>query len=295
MASFPAVRRSWIVLPMSNPEHLPTNSQPLAGRTIVITRALAQADDFSVELQKYGAEVVVCPTIEVRALDNYELLDEAIDHLYGYDWLIFTSVNGVDFFFPRLESRGRDRSDLDELRVCAIGEATAERLNDLHVHVDVVPGVSKAEGVFAALKTFVGGDEGLSNLNVLIPRASAGRDYLPKALQDAGARVDVVPAYRTSLPANLDRGRVAAMLSGGTDCIAFTSASTVRNLAKLFDTHDLSEVLAGVVIACIGDITAETASSYGLNVAIQPQEFTIPALARSIAAYFANLSQKSNY
>lgn len=253
---------------------------------MVITRALAQADDFSAELQKYGAEVILCPTIEITEPDSYERLDEAIDHLYGYDWLIFTSVNGVDYFFRRLKARDRPASDIDELRVCAIGEATAERLNDLHAHVDVIPEEFKAEGVFEALKSFVGGADGLKNLNVLIPRATVARDYLPRALEESGARVDVVPAYRTSLPKSLDRGRVAAMLSGGTDCIAFTSSSTVKNLAQLFDTQDLSGALRGVVIACIGDITATTAADYGLRVDIQPDEFTIPALARSIAEYF---------
>ena len=265
---------------------LVANTQTLAGRTVVITRALAQADDFAAELQSYGAKVILCPTIEISALDSYERLDEAIDHLYGYDWLVFTSVNGVDYFFQRLKARDRNTSDIDDLRVCAIGEATAERLNDLHVHVDVIPEEFKAEGVFEALKNFVGGTDGLRNINVLIPRASVARDYLPKALEESGARVDVVPAYRTSLPRNLDRGRMAAMLSGGADCIAFTSSSTVRNLAQLFDTQDLSEALAGVVIACIGDITATTAAEFGLRVEIQPDEFTIPALARSIADYF---------
>jgi len=275
---------------MSNLEtqHDPTFSRTnvLAGRTVVITRALAQADDFATELQKYGAEVVMCPTIEIGEPDSYERLDEAIDHLYGYDWLIFTSVNGVDYFFQRLKARDRSTSDIDELKVCAIGGATAERLTDLHVHVDVIPDEFKAEGVFDALKRFVGGPAGLRNLNVLIPRASVARDYLPRALEESGARVDVVSAYRTSLPANLDRGRVAAMLSGGADCIAFTSSSTVKNLAQLFDTPDLGEALAGVVVACIGDITATTAKEFGLMVEIQPDEFTIPALARSIAQYF---------
>jgi uroporphyrinogen III methyltransferase/synthase len=263
-----------------------TTDQPLAGRTVVITRAQSQADDFVAELERYGAEVVLCPTIEIRELENYERLDEAVEHLYGYDWLIFTSVNGVEHFFKRLAVRERDASDLDELKVCAIGDATAEKLRDLHVHVDVVPEEFKAEGVFSALKRFVGGAEGLKGLNVLIPRASVARDYLPKALEESGARVDVVPAYRTSLPADLDRGRVAAMLSGSADCIAFTSSSTVKNLARLFDTEDLSEALAGVVIACIGNITATTAADYGLRVEIQPPQFTVPALARAIAEHF---------
>jgi uroporphyrinogen III methyltransferase/synthase len=265
-----------------------TPNQPLAGRTVVITRAQNQAEEFVTELEQYGAQVILCPTIEIRELESYERLDEAIEHLYGYDWLIFTSVNGVEHFFKRLKAHERDASDLDEVKVCAIGEATAARLRDLHVHVDVIPEEFKAEGVFAALERFVGGTEALKGLNVLIPRASVARDYLPKALEQAGARVDVVPAYRTSVPDNLDRGRVAAMLSGNGDCIAFTSSSTVRNLAQLFDTQDLSEALAGVVIACIGDITATTAADYGLQVKIQPQPFTIPALARAIADYFSS-------
>ena len=264
-----------------------TNTQPLAGRTVVITRAQNQADEFVAELERYGADVVLCPTIEIRELESYERLDEAIEHLYGYDWIIFTSANGVEYFFQRLKTANRDVSDLDELKTCAIGEATADRLRDLHVHVDVIPEEFKAEGVFSALERFVGGTKELENVNILIPRASVARDYLPQALEKAGARVDVVPAYRTELPADLDRGRVAAILSGSADCIAFTSSSTVRNLARRFDTLDLSVVLAGIVIACIGDITATTAANYGLRVNIQPQQFTIPELARAIADYFS--------
>ncbi|HAF12340.1 MAG TPA: hypothetical protein DCK93_03390 [Blastocatellia bacterium] len=267
---------------------MPANTQPLNGRTIVITRAQNQADEFVAELERFGANVIVCPTIEIRELESYERLDEAIDHLYGYDWLIFTSINGVEYFFKRLKARDRNTSDLDELKVCAIGEATAERLHDLHVHVDVIPQEFNAEGVFAALQRYVGGADRLPGLNVLIPRASVARDYLPRALQDAGARVDIAPAYRTSLPANLDCGRVGAMLSGSADCIAFTSSSTVKNLARLFDTQDLNVPLAGVVVACIGDVTAKTAAEFGLRVEILPEQFTISALARAIAEYFAN-------
>ena len=272
----------------SNSTELLQSTKPLAGRTIVITRAQSQAEEFVSELERFGANVILCPTIEIRPLESYERLDEAVTHLYGYDWLIFTSVNGVEHFFNRLDSLQRPVSDLDELNVCAIGEATAERLRELHVHVDLVPQEFKAEGIFSALELFVGGVDKLAGLNILIPRASVARDYLPNALAEAGARVDVVPAYRTALPESLERGRVAAMLSGQADCIAFTSSSTVRNLAGLFDTQDLSQALAGVVIACIGDITAATATEYGLQVAIQPQQFTIPALAQAIAAYFSS-------
>jgi len=262
-------------------------NKPLAGRTVVITRAENQADEFARLLQAYGAEVVLCPTIEIRALEDYSRLDEAIEHLYGYDWIIFTSVNGVEHFFKRLAATKHEVHELDELKVCAIGEATADRLRDMQVHVDVVPREFKAEGVFEALQDYLGGAHSLDALNILIPRASVARDYLPKALEDSGARVDVVPAYRTAVPAHLDRGHVAAMLSGSADCIAFTSSSTVRNLAQLFDTQDLSGPLTEVSIACIGDITAATAHEFGLRVDIQPSQFTVSSLADAIAGYFS--------
>jgi uroporphyrinogen III methyltransferase/synthase len=264
--------------------------QPLAGRTIVITRARAQAADFIAELERFGARVLLCPTIEIAEPESYDSLDEAIDHLYGYDWIIFTSVNGVDYFLRRLDSRGHEISELDKLRVCAIGEATAERLRGAPVHVDVIPEEFKAEGVFAALEQYAGSREALSGINFLIPRAAVARDYLPAALETAGARVDVVTAYRTIQPDGLDRGRVSALLSGGgADCIAFTSSSTVRNLALLFDTNDLRAILSGVAVACIGDITATTAREHGLAVDIQPEQFTIPSLAQAIAEYFGKL------
>src|ERR1700682_4293079 len=144
------------------------NTQPLAGRTIVITRALAQADEFTHELEQYGAQVIACPIIEIQELDDYERLDEAIGHLYGYDLLILTSVNAASYFFKRLIERGHDASSLDELKVCVIGEATAERLGELNIHVDLIPTEFKAEGVFAALERFIGGADAFKGLNVLL-------------------------------------------------------------------------------------------------------------------------------
>lgn len=268
---------------------MPEQNQPLANRTIVITRARAQAEEFASELEKYGARVISCPAIEIVEPESFEPMDEAINNLYGYDWLIFTSVNGVDYFLRRLEARGHETHELDDLRVCAIGDATANRLREAAVHVDVVPEQFKAEGVFAALKDYLGGDEGFAALNFLIPRAAAARDYLPRALEEAGARADVVPAYRTVKPDTTELGRTAALLEGGAiDCITFTSSSTVTNFAQLFDTTDLSRLLNGVAVACIGDITASTATQYGLSADIQPHEYTIPALARAIADYFSN-------
>jgi uroporphyrinogen III methyltransferase/synthase len=259
--------------------------RPLAGRTVIVTRAASQAADLTTLLEGYGANVIVCPTIEIREPDNFDRLDEALDHLYGYDWLIFTSTNGVEYFLKRLLDRKLQVSDLDEIKVCAIGQRTADKLHDAHVHVDLVPSQSTAEGVFAALSDF--GNGNLRGLNVLLPRAAVGREILPEALQQAGARVDVVATYQTVLPENLDRGKLAAMLTGSGDCIAFTSPSTIKNLAKLFDTHDLGKTLPDIVVACIGSVTAEAAAEYGLRVDIVPQQTTTSDLAQAIADHFA--------
>jgi uroporphyrinogen III methyltransferase/synthase len=262
--------------------------QPLTGRTIVITRARSQASEFAAELERLGARVISCPTIEIVEPESYALLDEAIENLFGYDWLIFTSVNGVDYFLRRLKTLGHDSRELEELRVCAIGEATAVRLREAEVHVDVVPEKFKAEGAYAAIESYLGGREGLYRLSFLIPRAAVARDYLPDALEDAGARVDVVPVYRTVRPNTSERGRVDALLTGGAvDCITFTSSSTVANFAQLFDANDLSQLLEDVAVACIGDITASTATEYGLRTDILPTEHTIPALTRAIVDYYS--------
>jgi uroporphyrinogen III methyltransferase / synthase len=266
--------------------------QPLRDRTIVITRALKQAAPFADALSGYGARVISCPTIEIVEPESFALLDEAIGNLYGYDWLIFTSVNGVDYFLRRLKEQEHEVSELDELRVCAIGEATAERLREASIHVDIVPEEFKAEGVFSALERFIGGPESFNGRNFLIPRAAQARDFLPRALEAAGARADVVPAYRTVAPQDTEKRRVEALLAGGAvDCITFTSSSTVRNFAGLFDTTDLSSLLVSVKVACIGDITASTAAEYGLRTDIQPEEFTTDALARAIAEFYADRSQ----
>lgn len=262
-------------------------SQPLTGRTIVITRARAQAEELAAELEKYGARVISCPTIEIVEPESYELLDEAIDSLYGYDWIIFTSANGVKYFLRRLAERGHEIGELDDLRVCAIGESTAATLIDLQIHVDVVPEKFQAEGVFTALVTYLGNLGAFRSLNFLMPRASAARDFLPLALEEVGARVDVVPTYRTVKPRSSELGRVAALLEGGAiDCIAFSSSSSVTNFAQLFDTSNLASMFKGVTVACIGEVTSTTAAQFGLQVAIQPDKHTIAAFARAIAAFY---------
>lgn len=261
--------------------------QPLAGRTVMVTRARAQAEEFAAALESFGARVVFCPTIEIVAPESYAPLDEAIENLFGYDWLIFTSTNAVEHFLARLGALGKEAGELDELRVCAVGAATAERLAVAHVHVDVVPELAQAEGVFAALADYAGGRDHLRGLNFLFPRAAAGRDYLPRALAEAGARCDVVAAYRTVRPETTDRARVEALLvGGGIDCVTFTSPSTVRNFAQLFEATDLAPLLSDVRVACIGETTARAAADLNLPTDILPAEHTAAALARAIAEYY---------
>ncbi|MGH9898441.1 MAG: hydroxymethylbilane synthase [Pyrinomonadaceae bacterium] len=261
--------------------------QPLHDRTIVITRARTQAHEFALLLESFGARVIECPTIEITAPDSYEAVDSALENIYGYDWLIFTSVNGADHFMLRFESLGLKKRELDRLQVCAIGEATAERLREANIKVSLVPQQFKAEGVFRALKDFVGGAENLRGKIFLIPRAARARDYLPTALEACGARVDVVPVYRTIQAGASERSKIETLLVGGAiDCITFTSSSTVTNFARLFDTSSLKEILDGIKVACIGDITARTAREFGLKCDIQPEQFTIPDLARAIVDYY---------
>jgi uroporphyrinogen III methyltransferase / synthase len=261
--------------------------RPLAGRTVMVTRAREQAAEFAAALEAFGARVVFCPTIEIAPPESYAALDAAVRDLRGFDWLVFTSANAVGHFLGRLAGAGKEADELDELRVCAVGEATANGLAEAHVHVDVVPERAQAEGVVAALEAYVGGREHLRGLNFLFPRAAAGRDFIPRALEAAGARVEVVTAYQTVRPEATDRGRAGALLvGGGVDCVTFTSPSTVRNFAQLFDTHDLAGLLAGVRVACIGETTAAAAAEHNLRADILPGEHNARALARAVADYF---------
>src|SRR5919202_946203 len=274
---------------MSEQPEAATTEKPLRGRTVMITRARAQAAEFAAALEGYGARVVACPTIEIVAPESYAELDAAVENLFGYDWLVFTSANAVEHFLRRLGALGREVGELDPLRVCAVGEATAERLVAAHVHVDVVPQKFQAEGVFEAIETYLGGRGQFEGLNFLLPRAAVARDFLPRALEGAGARVHALPAYRTVRPETTDRARVEALLvGGGVDCVTFTSSSTVHNFAQLFDTRDLRGLLAGVRVACIGEVTAQTAAEYGLRADIRPAESTAAALARAVADFYSS-------
>jgi uroporphyrinogen III methyltransferase/synthase len=272
----------------STDQPLPQVSRPLLGKKILITRSRQQASRFAALLREYGAEPVEVPTIQIVAPGSWAPLDRALAAVHTYDWLIFTSVNGVQAFFARFDAQGRQRTDLRGLNMCAIGPVTADELRARGVEVHVMPSEYRAEAVVESLSRFP-----LQGKRLLIPRAAVARDVLPRALAACGAHVDVVEAYRTVLPSNgLTPDTWQLIARGAIDVITFTSSSTVTNFVTLIGEANLPQLRRGAVIACIGPITAETARSYGLTPTIISDEYTIPALARAIAAYFQRISEE---
>jgi len=256
-------------------------AKPLFGRRIVLTRPRRQAGTFADALEAAGAEVVPFPTIETVPPDTYEPLDDALRRPAAFDWVVFTSVNGVDAFMTRRRALGGDIRAWHAARIAAIGPQTAQALTDLGLQVAVLPDEYRAEAVVAALR-----EAGVSGGRVLLPRAARARDVLPRELQRLGATVEDVAAYQTVLPALPDTDAVRALFARGrVDLVTFTSSSTVHNFAAVFGA-DCPAVLGPAPVGCIGPVTADTARGYGLTVAVQPTAYTIPAFTDAIIAYF---------
>ena len=255
--------------------------KPLFGRTILVTRAREQASEFVRMLEEHGAQCLVFPTIKVIPPSSWEALDESIRSLETYDWLIFTSVNGVKFFFRRLFDLGKDVRELKGLKICAIGPKTAEEIRSHGIRPDFVPSEYRAEAVVEGLR-----GEDIKGKNILLPRAAVAREILPEKLREMGARVDVVEAYRTVLPEKKDGHVEEAITTGKVDCITFTSSSTVKNFTRFFPAKEIEKLQAGILVACIGPITAETARNRGFQVHITPEEYTLDALTESLVRYY---------
>ncbi|HKR59119.1 MAG TPA: uroporphyrinogen-III synthase [Pyrinomonadaceae bacterium] len=264
---------------MASTEHI----RPLAGHTVAIVGPGTVAQEFLGELEHRGAVINILPAVVVAEPERYERLDEALDHLYGYDWLLFTNPHGVEYFLDRLRRKEIDADTLDDLKVCAIGEETEERLRLERVHVDVVPPAGGAIDALAALSEFLGGAGSLSELNFLAPRATVISDDLSRALIGAGARVDLIPAYSLRLANGSDPGREAAMLAGGTDSIILTDPASVTHLKQLFDTYDLRNALAQVSVSCFDEVTAKRALGCGLKPNILPANPTAIEFADAVA------------
>ncbi len=259
---------------------------PLFGKKILVTRSREQASELSGRLRELGALPIEFPTIEVRPPENWLDIDHCIEYLDLYDWIIFTSVNGVKFFLGRLLALGHDVRDLKGPRICAIGPGTAEALKDLKIRVDFMPAEYRAEAILAGLQK-----ENLDGKKILIPRARIARDVLPQEFRKAGARVDVVEVYRTIRPQGSTDEVKELLEKGSVSAITFTSSSTVINFVEMIGREEASKLIAGVTVACIGPITAEKARSLGIETDVMPKEYTIPALAEALVEFFIKESE----
>ncbi len=255
--------------------------RPLFGRRIVVTRTQEQAGRFSRLLEEMGADVITFPTIKMAAPVTWKPLDRAIKRLSVYDYIIFTSVNGVRFFFERLYKLGYDVRRLGCAKLCAIGPATEGALVERGFNVDVVPEEYRAEGILEAL-----GRRRIGGKRFLLPRAEKAREVLPEEIRHLGGSIDVVPVYRTVRPRKEAASLREFLRKERVDVVTFTSSSTVSNFVAAFRKGELTELLEDTKIACIGPITEERARSLGLEVHIVPREYTIPAFAGAIAEYF---------
>ncbi len=254
--------------------------QPLFGKKIVITRAAEQAQEFASLLEDQGAEVIPFPTIQIVPPKSYDPLDQAIRHIDRYHWIVFTSVNGVKGFFERLETLGRDIRDLQGARLGAIGPKTSAQLTQRGLRVDAFPAEYRAE----ALADVIGDVKGQS---VLLARAEEARDVLPKTLEERGARVQVVPVYRTIKARRMASAVKKRLLDGEIDVVTFTSSSTVDGFLQHFTAAQRRRLFQKTRAAAIGPITAATLRTYGIRPAIRASRYTIDALAKAIAKYFS--------
>lgn len=258
-----------------------TQIRPLQGRTIVITRAAAQAGRFVELLEAEGARVLAAPTIAIEPPPSWEPLDAALDTIDTFAWVVFTSVNGVAMVDRRLTARRHAWAAVGRRRIAAIGPATAEALAEHGVRVDAVPAEYRAEGLVMRLRRELKPGE-----RVLLPRAAQTRDVLVQELRQLGVEVVEVPVYVTRR-VDRDAGKLRdALATGAVQAVTFTSSSTARNFAEIFTDDERRALLSGVTIASIGPITAATAAEYGLVTDVMPAEYTIPALTRALVEYF---------
>lgn len=260
-------------------EELPwEQARPLAGKRIVVTRTRKQAGALSEQLRDLGAEVVELPTIRIEPPSDLRAFAELVQDAHSYDWIVFTSPNGVTAFFEMFYKLYDDAREIGGVRIAAIGPATAQRVRDFHLKVDLQPKEFVAEAVLREFKEQ--GD--VENLRILIARAEEARDLLPKGLGTLGAIVDVAITYRT-VAETKDRTEARSRLAAeGADMITFTSSSTVENYLALGLPWP-----AGMQVASIGPITSKTARDRGLTVAVEASRHDIPGLVDAIRRFFA--------
>ena len=277
-------------VPRAGGEQQATTRLPLLGRRVLVTRPADQAGEFVESLRNLGAEPVLCPTIRIVPPEDTAPLRAAVDRMQGYDWIIFTSVNGVRFFFEgpgaggrELGTGGQGLTSVDpralestRMRVAAIGPATAKALAERGFVPDFVPDQYVAEAIVAGIGEVQG-------QRILLPRADIARKTLVEGLTAKGAEVHDVTAYRTLLA---DPGHLKALLEQGPiDIATFTSPSTVHNFVALLEDRPAHAVLGEAVVACIGPITASAAQAEGLHVGVVATEHTTDGLLNAIVGY----------
>jgi len=257
-------------------------TRPLMGRTLAVTRARTQASDLVKRLEQLGAYVIEVPTIEIAAVEAWDLVDLAIADLPHTDWVVFTSVNGVSYFFNRIFALGLDLRVLADVKIAAIGQATGDHIRGHHLNVDLEPQERDSEGFLGALIN----TGSLTGVHFLIPGPEKARSVLPDGLKNSGARVREVAVYKTMQPNALPERFVGALKEQTLDLVTFTSSSTVTNLSALLSGQD---VPTPIKAACIGPVTAQTALDNGYHVAVQldSEDISIDGLVKEVVNYFA--------
>ncbi|MGB5810499.1 MAG: uroporphyrinogen-III C-methyltransferase [Polyangiales bacterium] len=259
------------------------DTKPLFGKRVLVTREVRQAGSLTQLLRDEGAQPVVVPTIRIDAPADLAPLRDAVRHLDGYDWLLFTSTNAVERFFIELREAALDARAIGAAHVCAIGDKTRVALSACGVIPDVVPEDSRAEGVLAALGPQLGPAS-----RVLFPRAQVARELIPDSLRDAGVTVDVVAAYQTLPPAPRDHARIQEIIDPAElDAALFTSSSTVRHLRDALGS-DAIERLAPLDLFSIGPVTTSTARDLGLTIAATAPTQTVESLVATLRSYYVN-------
>jgi uroporphyrinogen III methyltransferase / synthase len=258
--------------------------RPLFGKKIIVTRTREQASELVAGLEEHGADCLEFSTINIMPVDSYAILDEELERLREYHWILFTSLNGVKYFFRRLYAKGMDARDLRGPEIAVVGKSTADLLLDYGVNADLIPSVFTGEGLAESLL-----DQGVEGRNILIPRALHAREILPETLRGAGAQVTVAPVYQ-NCPVEGDReGLRAELAAGKVQMVTFTSSSTVRNFVEMLapaSPEELRQLLTGVAIAAIGPITGKTVTDLGLKVEVMPEKHTIPELIEAIVRFY---------
>lgn len=251
-------------------------SNALQEKRVLVTRAKGQNTKLSRQLASVGAVPVEFPTIEVTPPDDTGPLDTAIANLTTYQWLIFTSVNGVKYFWQRFLAAGREPAELADMQVAAVGPATAAELKALGLTIDVIPSEHVAEALVEAMNH-------VADQCILLPTADIARDTLLTGLQAKGASVDRVTAYQTRPVEN--PGNLRELLPT-LDVLTFTSGSTVRSFVNLLRAAGTIPAIGTAIVACIGPITAQAAEELMLPVDVVADTYTIPGLVAALVKYF---------